>query len=68
MKGQAANKSLSTKKVESTTTALALGIIKDQLVEADAEQRLLDQPGEATAEQVRDWIDELADDLKSNDQ
>ena len=56
-KGQAANKSLSTKKVESTTTALALGIIKDQLVEADAEQQLLDQPGEATAEQVRDWIE-----------
>ena len=55
--GQAANKpGLTPKKVESTTTALAIGIIEDVLVDADAEQRLLDQPEEVTEEQVRDWI------------
>ena len=56
--GQVGNKpSLTPKKVESTTTALAMGIIKNQLVEADAEQQLLDQPEEVTEKQVRDWIE-----------
>ena len=59
VKGQATTKSLSTKKVESTTTALALGIIKDQLVEADAEQRLLERHQAVHVHACKDGCDRV---------